>query len=60
MACNLRNAKAGTYEGVRNFWMVTKGKPKGAALKFISWIVNPHNAKAHKIIATDWIPLNAG
>ncbi len=35
VACNLRNAKSGQYGGVRNFWMVTKGAPKGEALKFI-------------------------
>jgi hypothetical protein len=40
--------------------MVTKGPPKGSALKFITWIRSPHNAVAHKIIASDWIPLNAG
>ena len=26
--CTLRNAKSGQYQGVRNFWMVTKGVPK--------------------------------
>ena len=31
VACNLRNAKSGQYEGVRNFWMVTRGKPPGGA-----------------------------
>ncbi len=29
--CTLQNAKSGPYQGVRNFWMVTKGAPKGAA-----------------------------
>ncbi len=29
--CTLRNAKSGQYGGVRNFWMVTKGTPKGEA-----------------------------
>ena len=28
IACNLRNAKSGQYLGVRNFWMVTKGRPE--------------------------------
>ena len=27
--CTLQNAKSGQYQGVRNFWMVTKGAPKG-------------------------------
>ncbi len=29
VACNLRNAKSGEYGGVRNFWMVTRGRAKG-------------------------------
>jgi phosphate transport system substrate-binding protein len=56
--CTLANAKSGQYQGVRNFWMVTKGVPKGAALKFISWIVNSKNKTAHKIIASSWIPVH--
>ena len=36
--CTLQNAKSGQYQGVRNFWMVTKGAPKGAAAKFIEWV----------------------
>lgn len=53
--CTLRNAKSGQYEGVRNFWMVTKGPPKGAAKKFIDWITNRHNTAVEKIVATEWI-----
>ena len=56
--CTLRNAKSGQYQGVRNFWMVTKGPPKGAAAKFIGWITNPHNKTAKKIIASEWIPIH--
>jgi phosphate transport system substrate-binding protein len=55
--CTLRNAKSGQYEGVRNFWMVTKGTPKGAAKKFIDWIINPHDKAVEKIIATEWIAI---
>jgi phosphate transport system substrate-binding protein len=55
VACNLRNAKSGEYGGVRNFWMVTRGKATGAVATFISWIQN--NAKAQKIVATHWVPL---
>jgi phosphate transport system substrate-binding protein len=55
--CTLRNAKSGQYEGVRNFWMVTKGVPTGAAKKFIDWTINPHNRAVEKIVATDWIPV---
>ena len=40
VACNLRNAKSGQYGGVRNFWMVTKGAPKGEALKFLAWVTS--------------------
>ena len=58
VACTLANAKSGQYQGVRNFWMVTKGVPKGAAAKFISWITSPKNSKARKIIASDWIPVH--
>jgi phosphate transport system substrate-binding protein len=58
VACTLANAKSGQYQGVRNFWMVTKGVPKGAAAKFISWITSSKNAKARKIIASQWIPIH--
>ena len=30
VACTLRNAKSGQYGGVRNFWLVTRGKATGA------------------------------
>ena len=56
--CTLRNAKSGQYQGVRNFWMVTKGAPKGAAAKFINWVVNPSNKTAEKIISSEWIPVH--
>jgi phosphate transport system substrate-binding protein len=55
--CTLRNAKSGQYQGVRNFWMVTKGKPKGAAAKFISWVVKRGNKTVRKIVASEWIPV---
>lgn len=56
--CTLRNAKSGQYQGVRNFWMVTKGVPKGAAKKFIEWVTSSKNATARKIISTQWIPIH--
>jgi phosphate transport system substrate-binding protein len=56
--CTLRNAKSGQYQGVRNFWMVTKGEPKGAAKKFIEWITSSKNATARKIISSEWIPIH--
>jgi phosphate transport system substrate-binding protein len=55
--CTLRNAKSGQYEGVRNFWMVTKGIPKGAAAKFIDWIINRRNTAVENIIKTEWLPI---
>jgi phosphate transport system substrate-binding protein len=55
--CTLRNAKSGQYQGVRNFWMVTKRVPKGAALKFIKWVTSG-NAITKKIIGSDWIPIH--
>jgi phosphate transport system substrate-binding protein len=56
--CTLRNARSGQYQGVRNFWMVTKGVPKGAAAKFISWVTNSKNAIAKKIVSSQWIAIH--
>lgn len=56
--CTLANAKSGQYQGVRNFWMVTKGAPKGAAAKFIGWIVKPHNKTVEKIVGSQWIAVH--
>jgi phosphate transport system substrate-binding protein len=57
VACNLRNAKSGEYGGVRNFWMVTRGRARtGSPLqKFIYWVQN--SSKAQKIVGTHWVPL---
>jgi phosphate transport system substrate-binding protein len=55
--CTLPNAKSGQYQGVRNFWMVTKGAPKGAAAKFINWVTKRHNKIVEKIVASEWIPV---
>jgi phosphate transport system substrate-binding protein len=57
VACNLRNAKSGQYGGVRNFWMVTKGVPKGAAAKFITWVTS--GSKTTKaIVNSSWIAVH--
>jgi phosphate transport system substrate-binding protein len=53
--CTLRNAKSGQYGGVRTFYMVTRGKAKGAAKKWIHWIKT--NATAKRITASEWVPL---
>jgi phosphate transport system substrate-binding protein len=55
VACNLRSAKAGQYEGTRNFWMVTRGPATGAVRKFIGWIQAA--SIAQRIIANGWVPL---
>lgn len=55
VGCTLRNAKSGQYEGTRNFWMVTRGNPTGAAGRFIRWIQNSPTASG--IIAKGWVPL---
>lgn len=57
VACNLRNAKSGQYGGVRNFWMVTKGPPKGEALKFLSWVTSG-NKTTKAIINSSWIAIH--
>ena len=55
VACDLRNAKSGEYGGVRNFWMVTRGRAKGNTLKFIKWAQD--SSAAAKITGTHWVPL---
>ena len=54
VACTLRNAKSGQYGGVRNFWLVSRGKASGAAAAFIKWT---KSRAARKLIATNWVPL---
>jgi phosphate transport system substrate-binding protein len=53
--CSLANAKSGQYGGVRSFYMVTRGNPRGGVAKFISWVQN--SAAAQQIIGTHWVPL---
>ena len=55
--CTLRNAKSGQYLGVRNFWMVTKGAPKGESLKFIKWVISG-NTTTKRIINSSWIAVH--
>ncbi len=57
VACSLRNAKSGQYGGVRNFWMVTKGAPKGEALKFILWVTSGKK-NVDSIINSSWIAIH--
>jgi phosphate transport system substrate-binding protein len=53
-ACTLRNAQAGTYGGVRNFWMVTRGAPSGATKAFIRFA---RSSRGQRIVARNWVPL---
>jgi phosphate transport system substrate-binding protein len=55
--CNLRNAKSGQYAGVRNFWMVTKGIPKGEPAKFLRFVTSGNKA-TKKIISSSWIAIH--
>lgn len=55
VACTLRNAKSGQYQGVRPFSLVTRGVPTGAAKRFIKWAQTSDAARA--IVNTHWIPL---
>jgi phosphate transport system substrate-binding protein len=54
VACNLNNAKSGQYPGVRNFWYVTLGKPKGTIKKFIDFARSP--SVQSTIVAKDYVP----
>lgn len=55
VACNLRNAKSGQYGGLRNFWLVSRGKATGAAAAWIKWVRK--SSKAKRLIAKNWVPL---
>ena len=55
VACNLRNAKSGEYGGVRNFWLVTRGRATGLTQKFINWVQK--SPKAQAIVGKHWVPI---
>ena len=57
VGCSLRNARTGQYGGVRNFWMVTKGAPKGEGAKFIRWVTSG-NRTTKSIINSNWIAVH--
>lgn len=57
VACTLRNARSGQYGAVRNFWMVTKGAPKGEAKKYIDWVTSGSKVTKN-IINSDWIAVH--
>jgi phosphate transport system substrate-binding protein len=56
--CTLRNAKSGQYGGVRNFWMLTKGVPRGAAAKFLAWVTKNGNKTVRNIVNSSWIAIH--
>jgi len=56
--CTLANAKSGQYGGVRNFWMVSKGAPKGDAAKFIAWVTKAGNKTVRAIVNSSWIAIH--
>ena len=56
VACTLRNAKSGQYIGVRNFWMITRGRASGGAGRFLHWVQT--STTARNIVNTHWIPLH--
>jgi phosphate transport system substrate-binding protein len=51
--CTLRNAKSGQYDGVRNLWFVSRGKPTGDGAKFLSYA----KGAGQSIVAKGWVPL---
>lgn len=52
--CSLRNAKSGQYAGSRNFYLVSRGKARGFANKFIGFA---RSKKAQKLVSSNWVPL---
>jgi len=53
VGCSRATAVSGRYSGIARFYLVTKGKPTGAAAAFVNWVVK--NGAAKKIINTQWI-----
>jgi len=55
--CTLRNAKSRQYGGVRNFWVVSRGRvPSGPASAFVNWI--RHTRGATRVVSTNWVPIH--
>jgi phosphate transport system substrate-binding protein len=52
--CNLRNAKSGQYQGVRNLWLVSRGKATGPAAGFLNWV---QGARGQRVVADGWVSL---
>ena len=56
VGCNLRNAKSGQYGGVRNFWMVTRGRARGRRSRSSS-TGSQTPRRARRSSRTHWVPL---
>lgn len=52
--CTLRNAKSGQYAGSRNFYLVSRGRARGLAKKFIQFA---RGRRGQRIAAGNWVPL---
>jgi phosphate transport system substrate-binding protein len=52
--CTLRNAKSGQYAGSRNFYLVSRGRVRGLAKRFIGFI---RSRRGQRIVARNWVPL---
>jgi phosphate transport system substrate-binding protein len=52
--CTLRNAKSGQYGGTRNFYLVSRGRARGAARAFINFA---RSKAAGRIVSRHWVPL---
>lgn len=46
-------ARSGAYQVVRNFNMITKGKPTGLAKAFLDWILSP---EGQQIVTKEYLP----
>ena len=57
VGCTLRNAKSGEYGGVRNFWMVTRGHPRGQRDAEVHPLGRRPRKRAQKIVGEHWVPL---
>jgi phosphate transport system substrate-binding protein len=56
--CTLNNAKSGQYKGVRNFWMAIKKIPTNEVVKFVNWVIKPHNKTVESIVGSEWISIH--
>jgi phosphate transport system substrate-binding protein len=53
--CTRRTVRTGAYPAHRPLGFVTRGRPRGAARRFLHWI--RHSRTARRVIATRYVPL---